>query len=189
MTNTGDVTLTNITISDPLPGLALVGGPIASLAPGASDTATFTASYQITQADIDAGEVVNQATVTGTDPFDNPVTDDSGTNTGNDTPTTAVIPQDTSIALIKVADASALSNPSVVGETITYSFTVTNTGNTTLSNVNAGPIRLPGIVISGGPIASMAPGDVDSTTFTATYQVTTADIDAGQVQKPGPDQR
>ena len=181
VTNTGDVTLTNITISDPLPGIVLSGGPIASLAPGASDTVTFTATYQITQADIDAGEVVNQATVQGTDPFDNVVTDQSGTNTGNDTPTTAVIPQNSGIALIKVADASGLSNPSVAGETITYSFTVTNTGNTTLSNVTlADP--LPGIVISGGPIASLAPGAVDNATFTASYQVTLADINAGQVQ-------
>ena len=38
-------------------GVTMVGGPIASLAAGAEDTTTFTASYIITQADIDAGHV------------------------------------------------------------------------------------------------------------------------------------
>ena len=52
----------------------------------------------------------------------------------------------------------------VVGEQITYHFAITNTGNVTLTNVDITDI-LPGIVISGGPIASMAPGDVDNTTI------------------------
>ena len=33
------------------------GGPIASLAPQATDTTTFTGSYVLTQADINAGRV------------------------------------------------------------------------------------------------------------------------------------
>ncbi len=33
VTNTGNVTLTTLTLTDPLPGLALSGGTIASLAP------------------------------------------------------------------------------------------------------------------------------------------------------------
>jgi gliding motility-associated-like protein/uncharacterized repeat protein (TIGR01451 family) len=47
--NTGDLPLTNITITDPLPGVVLQGGPIALL-PGATDSTSFTATYQITQA-------------------------------------------------------------------------------------------------------------------------------------------
>ena len=45
VTNTGNVTLTNVTVTDP--GVTMLGGPIASLAPGAVDNATFTASYII----------------------------------------------------------------------------------------------------------------------------------------------
>src|SRR3546814_12992811 len=46
------------------------GSPVASLAPNA--TATVIARHQVTQADIDAGTVVNQAKVTGEDPEGNP---------------------------------------------------------------------------------------------------------------------
>ncbi len=178
--NTGNVTLTGITLTDILPGIALSGGPIASLAPGASDNTTYTATYAISQADIDAGEVVNQATVTGTDPYGTDVTDDSGTTTGDDTPLTTPLTRGPSIALVKTADASALGTPPQQGDIISYAFEVTNTGNVTLTNVTLTDI-LPDIVLSGGPIASMAPGQVDSTTFTATYALKQADITAGQV--------
>ncbi|MGB3178218.1 MAG: CshA/CshB family fibrillar adhesin-related protein, partial [Albidovulum sp.] len=63
--NTGNVALTNLTISD---SIASVAGTLASLAPGASDTATFTGSYTITQTDIDNGGVENTATVSATAP-------------------------------------------------------------------------------------------------------------------------
>ncbi|WP_340065329.1 choice-of-anchor L domain-containing protein, partial [Ascidiimonas aurantiaca] len=46
-----------------------------------------------------------------------------------------------------------------VGDTITYIFTVTNTGNVTLSGVN---ITDPAVTVSGGPVASLAPGAVDN---------------------------
>jgi LPXTG-site transpeptidase (sortase) family protein len=74
--NTGNVTLTNITLADTVGGVTISGGPIASLAPGASDNTTFTGSYTITQADIDAGSFTNTATVTGTPPSGPDVTDD-----------------------------------------------------------------------------------------------------------------
>jgi hypothetical protein len=59
VTNTGDALLTNVDIADDTATMS--GGPI-SLAPGASNSTTFTASYTLTQADIDAGSVVNIAT-------------------------------------------------------------------------------------------------------------------------------
>uniref|UniRef100_UPI00260BA429 DUF7507 domain-containing protein n=1 Tax=uncultured Formosa sp. TaxID=255435 RepID=UPI00260BA429 len=52
---------------------------------GASDSTTFTASYTITQSDVDAGSVSNQATVSGTDPSGDSVSDlsDDPTDTTN----------------------------------------------------------------------------------------------------------
>src|SRR5690606_32688664 len=63
VTNTGNVTLENIAVSDPLTGL---NQTIVSLAPGAVETLTTT--YTITQADLDNGSVLNTATATGEDP-------------------------------------------------------------------------------------------------------------------------
>jgi gliding motility-associated-like protein/uncharacterized repeat protein (TIGR01451 family) len=77
VTNEGNVTLFNVTIEDPLPGLVIEGGPIAVLEIGETDTDTFTATYTITQEDIDAGKVINQAFATGTDANGNQVSDDS----------------------------------------------------------------------------------------------------------------
>ncbi len=178
--NTGNVTLTNITLTDILPGIVLSGGPIASLDPGDNDTTTFTATYAISQADIDDGEVINQATVTGTDPYGTDVTDDSGTTTGDDTPLTTPLTRDPAIALTKTAITSGLQDPPQEDDVISYTFEVTNTGNVTLTDITLTDI-LPGIVLSGGPIASLDPGDVDIGTFTATYEITQADITAGQV--------
>ena len=157
ITNTGNVTLTNVDITDILPGIVISGGPIASMAPGDMDNTTISATYALTQADIDAGEVVNQATVTGTDPTGNPVTDLSGTTNGDDTPTTTPLDRTPSIALVKTADTSGFSVPTAVGDQITYSFTVTNTGNVTLTNVSITDI-LPGIVLSGGPVCKHGAG-------------------------------
>ena len=53
--NTGNVTLTNVNVSDPQVGS--VSCPATTLAPGAQMTCT--ATYTLTQADIDAGTVDN----------------------------------------------------------------------------------------------------------------------------------
>jgi uncharacterized repeat protein (TIGR01451 family) len=65
-----------------------------------------------------------------------------------------------------------------VGDVINYQYTVTNTGQQVLSNVQVYFNQFP---VSGGPIASLAIGAVDNTTFTSTYVITQADINAGYV--------
>lgn len=89
VTNTGNITLTNVVVTDPMVGLVISGSPIASLAVGASSS-VITGTYTITQTDIDAGSVTNSATATS----DEGATDISGTANDNDTPTvtTTLIP-------------------------------------------------------------------------------------------------
>ena len=99
VTNTGSVTLTNVIVEDPL--VTINGAPIASLAPGVTDSTTFIASYVITQQDIDAGLFSNQATATGTAPDTTIVTDLSGTTISNNTPTVTDICQNDAIAITK----------------------------------------------------------------------------------------
>ncbi|WP_412564361.1 hypothetical protein [Thalassobius sp. MITS945101] len=180
ITNTGNVTLSNVTLSDILTDIVLSGGPIASLAPGATDSTTFTASYALKQSDIDTGQVVNHATTTGTPPTGPNVTDDSGSAVDNDTPVTTAVPQSPSIALVKTEDISGLSNPPVAGEIVTFRFAITNTGNVTLSNVLLDD-PLVGLTVTPGPIATLAPGTTDSTTYVGTYALTQDDVDAGEL--------
>ncbi|MFN2397004.1 MAG: hypothetical protein ABR597_15105, partial [Bacteroidales bacterium] len=115
--NTGNVTVTNITVEDPLTGLSTT---IASLAPSASQT--FNESYVITQADLDNGSVTNTATAAGEDTNGDPVSDsDSAT-------VTAVIGPD--ITVTKTANPATYN---AVGDVIDYTIVVENTGNVTVS--------------------------------------------------------
>jgi gliding motility-associated-like protein len=81
VTNTGPVTLKAITITDAKLGLtnAVVPIPTGGLAAGA--TATYTSTYTLTQADRDAGSVVNNATVSSKDPSGNIVTNTASVTT------------------------------------------------------------------------------------------------------------
>ena len=137
VTNTGNVTLTNVVVSDPL--VTILGGPIASLAPGVTDSTTYTASYTITQQDIDAGVFSNQATATGTAPDASSVSDVSGTSIDNDMPTDTPICQSPAIAIVKQATVSLDPTDNCynvsVGGLIDYTFTITNQGNVPLSAI------------------------------------------------------
>ncbi|WP_300008487.1 Ig-like domain-containing protein, partial [uncultured Dokdonia sp.] len=196
VTNNGDVPLFNITITDPL--VDIIGGPI-DLDPTESDSTTFTAIYAITQDNIDAGGVYNQATVNGVDQADEPATDDSEDPTPIDPNdpenppidpncpdcTITVLPQDPSIAIIKVGvlndeNGDGCSDPL---ETITYTFTVTNEGNVTLSDITVldAPLPIGGITFVDGDTDADGELDVDETwTYTGSYAITQDDIDAGQ---------
>ena len=176
VTNTGSVTLTNVTVNDPLlqnAGVALDQGP-QTLAPGGSFT--FTATYTPTQAEIDAGSVQNTATPTGTPPSGPPV---------EGPPDTVIVPPDqtSGMTIDKTGTLNDLDGDGLLdlGETISYSFLVTNTGSVTLTNVTVNDplLQNAGVALDQGP-QTLAPGG--SFTFTATYTPTQAEIDAGSVQ-------
>jgi uncharacterized repeat protein (TIGR01451 family) len=81
VTNTGNVALTGVTVTD---GLATMSGSPISLAVGASNSVNFTATYVLTAADVTAGGVENTATAMGTPPSGVDVSDVSDTGTGVD---------------------------------------------------------------------------------------------------------
>src|SRR5690606_23597942 len=143
-----------------------------------------TATYAVTQADIDAGEVENQATVVAEDTTGAPVSDLSGTTIANDDPTVIELCQDAQIAIVKEGDIDS-GDCTAVGDVITYTFTVTNEGNVTLSNVVVTD-PLPGlsaITFVSGDTNTDGNLDIDEIwVYTATYAVTQADIDAGEVE-------
>ncbi|MCO6180863.1 choice-of-anchor D domain-containing protein, partial [Ciceribacter sp. RN22] len=174
--NTGSVTLTNVTVDDPMltnAGVSVSPGP-QTLGPGGS--VTFTATYTPTQADIDNGQVENTATGTGTPPSGPPV---------ESPPDTVLVPPDAASGMtiektgtLNDADGDGFID---LGETISYSFLVRNTGNVTLTNVTVDDPMLTnaGVSVTPGP-QTLAPGG--TVTFTATYTPTQADIDAGRVE-------
>ncbi|UGS26861.1 DUF11 domain-containing protein [Microbacterium resistens] len=175
-TNTGNVTLTGVGISDELPGLSEIAytwpGEAGVLAPGEHVTAT--ATYALTQADVDAGGVDNVAMATGNPPAGEPVSDE-------DDVTVPVAPG----AAIELRKTSSLDRGagSVAGDRVTYSFTATNTGSATLTGVSISD-ELAGLseIVYTWPGAAgvLAPGE--SVTATATYTLTQADVDAGSVR-------
>ena len=138
-----------------------------SLAPG-EDT-TCSASHTVTQAELTQRSprptstrrsFTNTATVTGTAGRRHDVTDP-------DDDTRHPLVQDPSIELVKTGTLNDDDGtPGVsAGDTISYAFSVTNDGNVTLTNVTLAD-TVGGVTLSGGPIASLAAGQLDATTFT-----------------------
>ncbi|MDW8850725.1 gliding motility-associated C-terminal domain-containing protein [Flavobacterium sp. MMLR14_040] len=177
ITNTGAIDLTNVTVTDPK--ATIVGTPIATLAVGQFNTTNYTANYVLTQADINAGFVVNQALVSTQPIVGTAIQDlsdsDDPTLIGNDDPTITPVIQFNDLTLIK---GGQLTGGGGVGSVINYSFTVTNTGNTLLTNV---AITDPMVAAASIPVTpgTLAPGVTG--TATGSYTITTADVANGVV--------
>ncbi|NCT71305.1 MAG: DUF11 domain-containing protein [Xanthomonadaceae bacterium] len=161
-TNSGTVTLNNVVVSDPL--LAAPNSTTcATLAPGA--TCTLTGSYAVQQTDVDAGQVVNTATADSNET--DPVT---GT-------TTTPITQTPGQSLVKALTGDSTGGAVAVGDELTYTITLSNTGNTTLTGVVVNDALITPSSIS---CASVAPGATCQ--LVGTYTVTQADADAGNIR-------
>ncbi|MEO0618881.1 MAG: hypothetical protein AAFZ01_06320 [Pseudomonadota bacterium] len=215
--NIGSATLTGVGVSDALSRigggpLTLTSGPTFISNSGGSpagtlsggETATFTASYTLLQADIDAGGVSNSATGTGTANGGPPgnvsdVSDDGDDGDGNqiDDPTITTIAPTPLLTITKLADDTTQRS---AGETIIYTYDVTNTGNVTIAGVSvsdvhngSGPAPTPSgetLHIDVAPAGdstdasanaswdSLAPGD--TVRFTGSYVVTQTDVDTLQ---------
>ena len=164
-TNSGNVTLNNVTVSDDLTG---DNTACESVAPGAA--CELVASYVVTQGDVDAGEITNVGTA-----------DSDGTEPVNDSETVSV-PQFAALgvdkALTDKADEDGSGDVSV-GDTLTYTITATNTGNVTLNNVTVSDDQTD----DNTACETVAPGDTCQ--IVVTDLVTQADVDAGEINNVG----
>ncbi|KAF5436878.1 protein of unknown function DUF11 [Candidatus Methanophagaceae archaeon] len=164
VTNTGNVSLSNVTVSDDHYGVILFSSTV--LAPGASLT-NETVTHIVSALDIPS--VINIATVNSTDPDLNAV---------NDTDTcTLNVGYNASIEIVKTASISGScpgSDPLTVhaGDTVTYCFNVTNTGNKTLTNISLFDDHYGAITLGNN---TLEPGK-SLTNWTVTYTVTESDI-------------
>ena len=161
VTNTGNLPLTNITLEDPK--VTVVGGPLETLAPGASDNTTFSAEYVLTQEDIDFGSFTNIATVKGT----------FGENEIEATDDDVQVFE--KVDALKVDKSTETQTFTEVGQVITYTITVTNIGNTTLSNISV----VDPLTGMDETISSLAPGQTVS--FETNYIVTLEDLISGTI--------
>jgi gliding motility-associated-like protein/uncharacterized repeat protein (TIGR01451 family) len=156
--NTGNVTLTDVLVEDPLANFSYTVSTLA-----VNQTITLTTTYTVTQADLDAGLIIN--TVTATTEFGSTTLTDSDDDTvyGQQFP---------GLALLKTARPIVFTR---LGEVITYDISVTNTGNVTLSNV------LVTDPLTGLSQTISTLGASNTYTITTTYGVTQANLDAGLV--------
>ncbi|NCB00180.1 MAG: DUF11 domain-containing protein, partial [Clostridia bacterium] len=128
VTNTGNVTLTGITVSDPnvSPAPSYVSGDTNGNSKfDLTETWTYTGSHTVTQAEIDSdGD--------GDGDLDNTVTADS--NETDAVTDDLAIPIDQNPGL-KVEKSSTTTLITEAGQIVPYNFVVTNTGNMTLTGI------------------------------------------------------
>ena len=120
VTNNGNVTLTDVTVTDPLTGQDISG---VTLAPGASEE--YLTSYTLKQSDLDGqgggdGDMDNTATADSLQT--DPVSDDES----------VPLVYDPDLMIVKTADVEMVDE---VGDLINYTIAVSNTGNITLTGL------------------------------------------------------
>ena len=157
VTNTGDITLTGVSVVDDMLGSVTLG--TTTLVPDQSTSGTKT--YTVVEGDL-PGPIINTATATGTDPVGGVVTDLASESVS------IIFISD--IELVKEADVSSVS----IGNIITYTFTVTNTGYVTLTGVSIVDDMLGSVTLGTTTLASG-----QSITGMLTYTVACDDL-------PGP---
>lgn len=136
VTNTGNTPLFNVTLSDTIVDffdneLSLQSGPnfqSSTLGSAAGtlligESATYTATYELVQSDVDAGGVQNRVTARGTSPQNATVEDNSSVDD--------VVVQNPVIQVMKSANAPEIC----IGEVVSYTIDVANDGNVTLQTV------------------------------------------------------
>ncbi len=166
-TNTGEADLTNVDITDSLiadlPDWTCDPAVPTDLAAGASIECTGT--YTIDQDDIDAGSVTNAACVAS----------DQTEETCDEV--------ETPLAELEIVKEASHLSYSAIGDEIVYTITATNTGQADLANVDISDALIDGLDSWSCdptiPVDLLEPGD--SIVCEATYVITAADIDAGQV--------
>ena len=166
VTNTGNATLNNVSLDDPSADATPVCSPSqpATLAPSASMSCT--AQRTVTQGEVDAGGNLSSA-----------ASADSDESASVQDIVSILIDQNPQLALDKSALAATYS---FVGEVVGYQYTVTNSGNVTIS----GPVAVSddnddepmGVSCPGG---NLAPGG--SIVCTAQRTVAQSDLDTGSI--------
>ncbi len=148
------------------PALSTVGNGDGFLDP--AEAITCSASYAITQADLNAGSVTNVAKASA-----------GGVDSNEDTETVTAVQTQDALAGKSATPVHVLA----VGDTITYSYLVTNTGNVRL----AGPVTVADdkATVTCPALSTVGNGDgfldpAEAITCSASYAITQADLNAAR---------
>ena len=188
VTNEGKtLTLTNILVTDKLTGDEWV---IETLAPG--ETRKFSVKYVVTEADILAGSVANEATV-GPNPVppddpdnppEEPITPPEDPPFIPDNPPIIIVPTvdpEPHLTVVKTATSTPENGEAyAAGETIKYEIKAVNDGNLTISDFYLTDELTGNAGEDAWYIESLAPGE-ETEVFKAEYVVTEADLLNGSV--------
>jgi uncharacterized repeat protein (TIGR01451 family) len=160
ITNTGDVQLNNVLFSDELLGIA--NENLGNLAPGASMVFTKTSTAPM------SGSVENEASVTATASCGMTVED----------------MDDATVTIVNPSMTFVKGGPDCIriGDSITWTFNITNTGDVELTNlVLVDPPA--GVTV---PLASLAPGASWTLTYVTTPEATGAAVNYAYVTADAP---
>ena len=180
VTNNGNVTLTNVVVTDPLTGNVY---NVGILAPGAS-SAPLIETYTLTQADLDSngtleaanftsGSIENTATATSTQ---------TGPASASAVAPIVYAPAINVTKAVAAVDATGNGLADAEGDIIDYTIKIENTGNITLTGVTVTDT----VEAYGATNATYVSGDTDSDgkldvdeewTYSASYTLTQADLD------------
>jgi uncharacterized repeat protein (TIGR01451 family) len=177
VTNTSPYTITNAVVTDPSadtpPGITCPEGQPFTLAPAGThgSSITCTGQHTITSASAHSTTFNNAAEVTGMA---------NGAEVNDDASATVPLASTPGIKIEKTATINGAPAPPAVaslGDTIVYSYTVTNIGNETIHNVQVIDTKVGTFSCGNGAL----PAGNDVTCTGPSYTVTQADIDAGHV--------
>lgn len=205
VTNSGNVLLKNITITDDK--VKVEGKPI-DLNEGEINAKAFTGTYVVEQKDIERGGVLNIATGNGVDkdggkvttttvdpnpnkpkptdpnyPVDSRYPEDNDKYKNCETCTVTILEQQPSITLVKVGVVDEDADTTAGNGVINYTFTIKNTGNVSLTveDFIDDYIKPFVPVFKTGEGKGNRLGVGQTWTATATYSITDADVEAEQV--------
>ncbi|MFD2098730.1 DUF7507 domain-containing protein [Flagellimonas iocasae] len=189
VTNTGIVDLSQVVLSDadltvPISGPLDDTGSDQTLSSG--ESWTYEAIHPITQADIDGITVTNQASISAIESVTNTTVSDSSEVVNTDVSGACIA--EAAIGLIKIAGSELVDvDRNGCPESISYTFTVKNTGAITLEQVVLNDIKLgpgtiqgplPGNDINGDTFLSVG----ETWTYQALYPISEQDSIAGEVR-------
>ena len=181
ITNTGDVTINNLSVTDVMLTPSTITGNPNSLQPTYSTS--YSANYNITQTDINTGSITNSATVTGITAGNVTLTDVSDSDNpallGANDPTVTQLQTTLHPAIGLIMEGQDANNQG----NINYSFRIKNNGDDTLTDIYVSNLPINNTAYPSYPylnitnvqngslplvhIASLAPGEENYYTFTA----------------------